>query len=182
MNKEPIMPKDIFFFDTETTGIGKDARIIQIAWIRKGITKATLIKPEGLWEMHAKAFETHGITKEKAEAEGRTLLGVMQEIKKAIDESKLIVGHNISFDIQMLGQEFARCGLPAEFPKTSCTMKGSMYHVNLPGRYGKPKWPTLQELHRHLFGDEFSDAHDAKSDIEATMRCYYELRCREVMQ
>jgi DNA polymerase III epsilon subunit-like protein len=176
------MPKDIFFFDTETTGIGKEARIVQIAWIKKGITKCSLIKPEGVWEMHPKAFEAHGITKEKAEAEGRPLLEVMLEVKKAIDESKMIVGHNISFDIDQLGQEFTRCGLPVQFPNTACTMKGSMYHVNLPGQYGKPKWPTLQELHRHLFHDDFGGAHDAKADIEATMRCYYELRRREVMQ
>ena len=48
------------------------------------------------------------------------------------------------------------------------------------GRGGKFKLPTLTELHNHLFGVNFGDAHNATADVEATTRCFLELiRLRE---
>ena len=57
-----------------------------------------------------------------------------------------------------------------------CTMKETTDLCKLPGRYGNYKWPKLQELHKHLFGENFVGAHDAMFDIKATMRCYYKLK------
>jgi len=37
------------------------------------------------------------------------------------------------------------------------------------------KWPKLQELHNHLFGESFEEAHNAMADIEATKKCFIEL-------
>ena len=48
------------------------------------------------------------------------------------------------------------------------------------GRGGKFKLPTLTELHNHLFGTGFGEAHNATADVEATTRCFLELiRLRE---
>jgi len=48
------------------------------------------------------------------------------------------------------------------------------------GRGGKFKLPTLTELHNHLFGVGFGEAHNATADVEATTRCFLELiRLRE---
>ena len=48
------------------------------------------------------------------------------------------------------------------------------------GRGRKFKLPTLTELHNHLFGVDFGDAHNATADVEATTRCFLELiRLRE---
>ena len=59
-----------------------------------------------------------------------------------------------------------------------CTMIRSTDYCQLPGRYGKYKWPKLEELHFKLFGESFEGAHDALADIRATMRCYYEMEKR----
>jgi hypothetical protein len=37
------------------------------------------------------------------------------------------------------------------------------------------KWPSLQELHVHLFDYEFSGTHDAMADVNATAACYKKL-------
>ncbi len=47
------------------------------------------------------------------------------------------------------------------------------------GRYGKFKLPTLSELHQYLFNANFSEAHNATADVEATTRCFFELIRRE---
>ena len=54
------------------------------------------------------------------------------------------------------------------FPKRHiCTVEAS-YHYN-------NKRMKLQDLHEFLFGEGFTDAHRAKSDVMATVRCFIEL-------
>lgn len=36
--------------------------------------------------------------------------------------------------------------------------------------------PILQELHNHLFNEDFDGAHDALADVKATARCFFELK------
>ncbi|NCG44635.1 MAG: DNA polymerase III subunit alpha, partial [Proteobacteria bacterium] len=43
------------------------------------------------------------------------------------------------------------------------------------GRGGRFKTPKLGELHHHLFGEDFADAHNATADVEATARSFFEL-------
>ena len=38
------------------------------------------------------------------------------------------------------------------------------------------KWPKLSELHIKLFGEDFDGAHDSLAAIEATARCFWEMR------
>ena len=55
-------------------------------------------------------------------------------------------------------------------------MKNSIDYCKLPGYHGEYKYPKLQELYRKLFGQSFSNAHDASADTEATKKCYFELK------
>lgn len=50
-------------------------------------------------------------------------------------------------------------------------------YCRIPGLYGY-KWPKLSELHIKLFGVDFDDAHDASVDINATEKCFWELKKR----
>jgi DNA polymerase III epsilon subunit-like protein len=43
------------------------------------------------------------------------------------------------------------------------------------------KWPKLSELHQKLFGVTFEEAHDAAVDIEATAKCFWELKRRGII-
>lgn len=58
-----------------------------------------------------------------------------------------------------------------------CTMLESVYHCKIPFGYKKGyKWPKLTELYKTLFNEEFEGAHGALADIEATAKCFFELK------
>ena len=83
-----------------------------------------------------------------------------------------------------MGCEFHRLGVENKLTSLpildTCTEK-TAFMCQIPGgRGGKFKLPTLTELHTHLFGAGFGEAHNATADVEATTRCFLELiRLRE---
>ena len=119
----------------------------------------------------------HGITTEKAIEDGIELSKILNQFNELVNEAKFIIAHNISFDEKIIGAEFLRQNIATDFemkPKL-CTMKSSTDYCAIPGPYGY-KWPKLSELHIKLFGLDFSGAHDAFADIEATERCFWEMK------
>lgn len=184
--------KTLLFYDTETTGLPKSytapvsngdnwPRLVQIAYIlfdstgKRIAANSATIKPEGFVIPKA-AADLHGITTERALAEGRALLPVLGSMHKRRMEADVIVGHNIVFDENILGAEFFRAGLDHDIYKPFiCTMKAGMDVCKLPGAYGQYKWPKLVQLHTKLFNEGFEGMHGAASDIEATARCFWEM-------
>lgn len=181
------------FFDTETTGLPKNfkapvtdlnnwPRMIQIAWIlcdnegNRIETADFIIKPENFIIPKA-AERVHGISTEKALAEGKDLEKVLIQFNNLVDEAGFIVAHNISFDEKILGAELLRKNIKSEFAQKRklCTMLASTNYCKLPGRYGY-KWPKLSELHIKLFGEDFDEAHNALMDINATEKCFWKMR------
>ena len=181
------------FFDTETTGLPANwkapvsdinnwPRIVQIAWVLSTQddgrleSKDFIIKPEG-FSIPKESSDVHGISTEQAYEEGEDLLDVLTEFDKDLNKSNRLVAHNISFDEKVLGAEFIRKGVKNDFfeKRRLCTMQKSTNYCKLPGRYGY-KWPTLSELHNVLFGKGFEDAHNAMGDVNATEKCFWELR------
>ena len=111
-------------FDTETTGLPKNwkapitdtsnwPRCIQIAWqlhdkFGKLVeNKSFIIKPDG-FDIPFESENIHGISTDLALAEGHQLTSVLKSFNKAISKSKFIVGHNINFDLNVIGCEFYR--------------------------------------------------------------------------
>ncbi len=111
-------------FDTETTGLPKNynapitdldnwPRMVQIAWQLHELdgtlveVKNYIVKPEG-YTIPFNSAKIHGITTEKAEAEGLELKFVLEEFKKAMDQASFLAGHNIEFDINIAGAESVR--------------------------------------------------------------------------
>ena len=88
-----------------------------------------------------------------------------------------LIAHNINFDAKVTGCEFLRIGSRNPIPrlKQMCTMESSTKYCKLPGNYGY-KWPNLSELHVKLFGIDFDGAHEALADIEATAKCFWEMK------
>jgi DNA polymerase-3 subunit alpha len=187
-------------FDTETTGLPKrwDApitdtdnwpRCIQIAWQLHdemgGIIEHQnyIVKPEG-FNIPYDAERIHGISTDLALEQGIPLADVLAKFNIALAKSKFIVGQNVGFDVNIMGSEFHRYGvdttLAAMRVLDTCT-EVTAEMLRLPGgRGGKFKLPTLTELHQHLFGEPFGEAHNATADVEATTRCFLELLKREV--
>ena len=188
----------MLFFDTETTGIPLNykapssdtqnwPRLVQLAWIltdKEGTrihTGNLVIKPDG-FVIPADATKVHGITTQRAKEEGVPLAEVIERFKSDLDMATYIVGHNIEFDKKIVGAEMIRLGMKDELEKKKsyCTMQSSIDFCKIPGKYGY-KYPKLQELYKKLFGSEFENAHDAMSDIEATEKCFWELKKRKLI-
>jgi DNA polymerase III subunit epsilon len=186
------------FFDTETAGLPTRynaspydteawPRMIQIAWavyVADGdeiVEQEHIIKPEG-FVIPDDAAEIHGISTERAMEEGKALDFVLDTFLEDLESVTHLVAHNISFDEPVVAAEYIRRGQENPFrgKKKICTMKRSTNHCKISGPYGY-KWPTLSELHRHLFGRDFEGAHDAGYDLRAMVRCYRELKRRGVV-
>jgi DNA polymerase III epsilon subunit-like protein len=186
------------FFDTETTGLPKNwkapltdlenwPRMVQIAWImydnsgNEIIAENYIIRPEG-FAIPIETSRIHGITTERAMEEGEDLTATLNQLKALMDESKILVAHNIDFDEKIIGAEFLRKNIynPIEEKQKICTMHSTVDFCAIKSKYGN-KWPKLAELHYKLFDCDFEDAHDAETDIRITAKCFWELKKRKII-
>ncbi len=181
-------------FDTETTGLPRDhrapltdtanwPRVVQIAWQLHAATgkllshNSLIVKPEG-FSIPFNAEKVHGISTARALEVGKPLSEVLDIFLADAQKAQLIVGHNIEFDMNILGAEFYRLRNqnPLESFKTLDTKDVATDFCAIPGgKGGKYKWPTLTELYNKLFGKTFAAAHDAAYDVEATAKCFFGL-------
>ena len=191
---------DCLFIDTETAGLPTNThypvinalkhwpRVVQVAWERYTIegepieSESYIVQPEG-FDIPEDATDVHGITTERALDEGVPLEDVLAMLRQGLESSGSLIAHNIEFDGKVLDAEYQRRGTkpnPMWHIPYFCTMRSSRSFCGLKDANGKRKYPTLTELHQELFGEEFDDAHDARADVKACARCYFELRRRGV--
>lgn len=182
-------------FDTETTGLPKRwnapltdsenwPRCIQIAWQihdAKGEVIAHedyLIQPDG-FTIPFDSEQVHGISTALAEDQGIPLEEVLEKFHAALDQVEYVVGHNVSFDRNIMGAEYLRAGLAdvldGKAVVDTCTEETATLCQLPGGRGGKFKLPTLSELYHFLFQESFEEAHNATADVEATSRAFLEL-------
>ena len=182
-------------FDTETTGLPKNwkapitdtdnwPRCVQIAWqlhdeMGELIEDQNyLIKPDN-FEIPYESQKIHGISTELALADGKNLDEVLEKFNLALEKSSYVIGHNVSFDINVIGCEFYRQqiknSLSSKKLLDTCTEDTALLCELPGGRGGKYKLPTLLELYEFLFDVSFKEAHNATADVEATARCFLEL-------
>jgi DNA polymerase-3 subunit alpha len=189
-------------FDTETTGIphNKTApitdldnwpRVVQLAWQLHDAQGKLLsqhsyiVKPEG-FNIPYKAEQVHGISTKRALAEGHDLKKVLDLFLHDLKGTSLLVGHNIEFDISILGAEFIRQQIDTEnilkIEKLDTGISSTEFCQLTGGIGGRLKMPRLVELHQKLFGKDFGDAHDASYDVAATARCFFGLVKNKVVK
>jgi len=182
-------------FDTETTGLPRDfnapitdvdnwPRCIQIAWqLHDDMGNLVehedhLVKPDG-FDIPYDAEKIHGISTLLANENGAELSFVLERFNEALKKAKFVVGQNVGFDIKIMGAELYRSGMDAPLstmPVLDTCTETTANLLKIPGgRGGRFKLPTLTELHEHLFGVPFNEAHNATADVEATSRCFLEL-------
>jgi DNA polymerase-3 subunit epsilon len=155
----------IIVFDCETTGIDfvKD-QVIELC-VQHGLepgarSQTWRIKP-GV-PIHPAAQAVHGITMEEL-AGCPSFAEVADEIAAVFVDAEVIVGYNLSFDIDMLVAEYARIGRP---PPELHQKK-----IVDPFRLWQQCEPrSLQHAHRRFVGDDFASAHSATADVAATGR------------
>ena len=189
----------LLFFDTETTGVPKDykapssainnwPRLVQLSWIKTDNNGTVLsqgdyiIKPDG-FVIPESAAAVHNITTAIALEKGQPLTEVLEKFKSEIASADLIIGHNISFDMKVVGAELIRTGGKdiLEKKKYFCTMKSTINFCAIRGPYGY-KYPKLEELYTKLFRHKFDDAHNSNADVMATKECYFELKKRNIIK
>lgn len=102
---------------------------------------------------------------------------VIDEILTYINEPDIVIGHNIEYDEDMVKLELKRLEREHDYrPKQiSCTMKETVNYCAIEWNWNRFKYPKLWELHKKLFWEYFIWAHDALTDVKATLRCYVEL-------
>ncbi len=191
-------------FDTETTGIRKYDRIIQIALskvdknheVRHLADYNTLVHPgynkDGeIFPIHPRAQETHGITPEMLSAEGiPQMMDILKELRnEIIGETALAVAYNAKFDVGMMNETVERWNKsknrntallrPLE---TALVLDPYILYQRL-----HPFNAASRKLTNHfeiLMGTSLENAHDAQADVDATVDvlkyCFKYLEKRQI--
>jgi DNA polymerase III epsilon subunit-like protein len=206
----------VLVFDTETTGLPqtkiineetleKWPHIVQFSFAMfdtdtKSIIKFKdfIVKLPNKIEISQDSINIHGITKDISNEKGFDINIVIKTFFEYLEESELLVGHNISFDINMLYIELLRIIYKKEhsqddifdfkkklhklanYKNIYCTMQESIdlcaiKKINKKGEEYN-KFPKLIELHEKLFGTIPKNLHNSFVDILVTMRCFMQLK------
>jgi DNA polymerase-3 subunit epsilon len=155
----------IIVFDCETTGIdfAKD-QVIELC-VQQGLgdgaaSRTWRIKPTVPIAPAAQAV--HGITIEML-ADCPGFAAYADDIASVFAAAEVIVGYNLSFDIDMLQAEYGRLGRPP------LELHGKKI-VDAFRLWQQCEPRSLQHAHRRFVGDEFAAAHSASADVAATGR------------
>ncbi|MDK4248157.1 3'-5' exonuclease [Corynebacterium accolens] len=155
-------------FDLETTSANpKDARIVTSALVRidgRDVQKVEHLADPGI-EIPQAATDVHGITTEKAQAEGHpheeVLKNTVDAIKEAWDDGLTLIVYNATFDLTVLRS------LTGDF-----TVTGPVFDPYVIDRVSD-KWRkgkrTLGAVCEH-YGVELGNAHEATADALAAAR------------
>lgn len=160
-----LLNDNALVFDTETTGLGVDAEIIELTIldVSGNILFNELIKPEQ--PISEGAIAIHGITNEMVENAPKFSEYATQIA--SIIQGKTLVAHNVEYDKQRLIYEYGRL-TDIEFPlikSWACTML-----MNIHSKH--QKWPKLVELANRYNIQFEGNAHRSYADTEV---------CRKVL-
>lgn len=87
-------------------------------------------------------------------------------------KADVVVGHNLSFDMEMIDLEMERLSVALAWPRQKvCTVEQTVHHFG--------RRIALGELYRVLTGEEHTNAHRALGDVDATIACLMEMRRRD---
>lgn len=164
-------------FDTETTGINTALDRIVTACVLtitppKSIAEKNWLIDPGI-DIPEAASKIHGITTEKARAEGTdpavALLEIVNALRHAWEAGWALVGQNVMYDLSILDMELARYGL------------GSIHSHGGPGmvvdtlaidRLVRPKWRGKRRLEdlAQAYAVDQDPAHNARGDAITAAR------------
>jgi len=183
----------LLFLDTETSGLPKKwnrkytdsdnwPHVLQLAWIifdeeMHEIKRSNKYIYEPLISISPAAEQIHGLTPPFLRQHGEKKKEVLRKLSHAIKKYQpQIVGHFLSFDLQVLCAEFYRCQLPIPFQGLTyfCTLLHSKQYVRNPHMVHLP----LALLYEALFSKTPENIHDAEKDASITASCFFEMKRR----
>ena len=187
--------KYIIVMDVETTGLIKKRgltpnsknlnmfpNIVQFSWglyTESGECKQIkdyIIKPNN-WTV-GQSVRYHGISQERALAEGVDIKDALTDYKNDIDNHcSLLVCHNMTFDKTVVASELMRLNMTVSNVKECCTMLDTINYCKLmPMVRGEYKWPSLEQLYRKCCNAEIENAYNSYYDVVNTAKCYFTVK------
>lgn len=162
------LDKDLCFFDIESTGLNvlRD-RILQLAIIKypknnKPFEELSLLINPGV-PISEEAFQVHGISAKEL-SNKPVFSQVADKINKFIGDADLAGYNSNRFDIPMLIEEFARVGIDFDMSKRRT--------IDVQRIFYKMEPRTLKAALRFYCQKDLVDAHDALSDVRATISVF----------
>lgn len=163
--------QEAIVLDVETTGFSPQYdRIVSVAALqvdlsninREVVPLASRVNPQR--SIPWGAVQVHGITNRDVSA-ALTFYDLAPRLRKFIG-NRLIIGHNVNFDLRFLHAEFARAGITTLNRNTSfCTMEYFQQHFN----GGQRKGSRLDDVIKYFDIDgRTTDHHDALEDVLLT--------------
>ena len=188
----------VLVFDTETTGLPKDYKgslydsdnwpyIVQLSYIVFDCKQNTILHkvnqfiklPKGI-TIPESAIAIHHVTNEMCENKGIDIVVALEEFNTYAKSVTRLVAHNISFDKRLIIVESIRNNMLSIFtkqPAIYCTMKSTIDKCKIERKFKDGstyyKYPTLTELHEHLFQTTPKGTHNALNDVLICLRCCY---------
>jgi len=192
----------ILFFDTETTGLITKKNfpyIVQFSYIIYDTNlNSIILKYDEIIhlsetiEIPEEATKIHHISTEMSRISSVEILDCLKEFIDNCKSVDLVVGHNISFDNQMVTEELKRhdqYDLIQDFSSMIfyCTMKETTKFCNILAKtkiLSNPyiKYPKLLELHDKLFGENTLSLplHNSFNDVMVCFKCYFKF-CHDIV-
>ena len=107
----------------------------------------------------------------------------LNEFRKDLERCDTVVAHNLEFDRDIINVEICRHQdkkwLNFRNKVLFCTMRYGepMCKLTYVSRNGKrkSKFPRLNELYEHLFGETPKELHNSYVDVLACLKCYLEM-------
>jgi DNA polymerase III subunit epsilon len=124
------IPASVAFCDVETTGLGKDDRIVSFGGIgmisddngRSHLAYTYLVFDPGK-RNHRGAEQVHGFSDWVLAVQDRFEVHAAQ-VWRFLTSFELLVAHNAAFDFRFIDREMTSAGLSSLSRPTYCTMKG----------------------------------------------------------
>ncbi|APC41080.1 3'-5' exonuclease [Clostridium estertheticum] len=179
------------FIDTETSGF-KPGQICQLTYTITEDDKVTVAKNFFLScdYIDPGAEKVHGFSVERLKilSGGKTFKDIAAEVADDLKDG-IFIAHNAPFDVNFVKTEIERAQYPFEIRESFCTMRHFTNIIKLKGKYGKYKFPKLEETMQflkidseskqfdrelqRLYGDDGISFHDARFDVCGLIMVYY---------
>lgn len=204
----------VLVFDTETTGLPKSRvidpsnlhewpYIVQFSYIIYDTETNTVLDvidhvvkmPNGIM-IPEESIQIHRITNEMSQQNGIYIEDVLDEFFEHLKNTDQLVGHNVSFDINMVKVELLRhiygnrenidtikkykeqLSYIYNYKNIICTSTNKnaidFCNIEAKNKYGNVylKYPKLIELYEKIFQHSPNGLHNSLNDIIVTLRCF----------
>lgn len=141
--------------------INKDTNKVDIS-----VQSYHIIKPD--FELNKYAQKVHELSAEEL-SKGEDIKDVLNKMNKDLNDNnvKIIIGHNVLFDLNLTKAEILRNNLNIDLEKYELVDTISYNHAY--------EFPKLEALYENLYGRKFRKSHKRKSLINIIIKCFEHL-------